>query len=102
MFDFTSTEIGEKAVLHLTGSLSVKDSPRIRSFLQSLKAKGIKELEFDFKNLNYLDSSGIGILLYSHNWMKETNKKVKITNMNSAVHAIFEIANLTEAFDIST
>lgn len=102
MFDFTSTEVGEKAILLLTGSLSVKDSPRIRSFLQSLKAKGIKELEFDFKDLNYLDSSGIGILLYSHNWMKETNKKVRIRNMNQAVRSIFEIANLTEAFDITS
>ncbi|TGK91330.1 anti-sigma factor antagonist [Leptospira brenneri] len=101
MFQYEIKQDGEKAFILFEGSLSLKDSPKLSTDIKSLiESEKIRELVLDFKNLSYLDSSGVGILLRTYSWTKEKDKQVRIINLSDEVRTIFTIANLLDIFQL--
>ncbi|PJZ46148.1 anti-anti-sigma factor [Leptospira brenneri] len=101
MFQYEIKQDSEKAFILFEGSLSLKDSPKLSTDIKSLiESEKIRELVFDFKNLSYLDSSGVGILLRTYSWTKEKDKQVRIINLSDEVRTIFTIANLLDIFQL--
>lgn len=101
MFQYEIKRENEKAFVHLEGSLSLRDSPKLRTDIKSLiDTEEIKELVLDFQKLTYLDSSGVGILLHTYSWTKEKNKEVRIINLSAEVRTIFTVANLLDIFQL--
>ncbi|MBM9546765.1 STAS domain-containing protein [Leptospira sp. 201903074] len=101
MFQYEIKRENEKAIVLLNGSLSLRDSPQFRTDLKALiETPEIQELVLDFKNLSYLDSSGIGILLHSYSWTKEKKKEVRIIHLSAEVRTIFTVANLLDIFQL--
>ncbi|MCT8332925.1 STAS domain-containing protein [Leptospira sp. 85282-16] len=101
MFQYEIKRENDKAIVLLNGSLSVKDTPKFRADLkEQIEMAEIKELVLDFKNLSYLDSSGIGILLHAYSWTKEKKKQVRIIHLSPEVRTIFAVANLLDIFQL--
>ncbi|TGL90894.1 anti-sigma factor antagonist [Leptospira congkakensis] len=101
MFQYEIKRENEKANVLLEGSLSLRDTPKLKADIKILiDTPEIKELVFDFKNLSYLDSSGIGILLHTYSWTKEKNKLVRIIHLSDEVRTIFTVANLLDIFQL--
>ncbi|TGK87054.1 anti-sigma factor antagonist [Leptospira noumeaensis] len=101
MFQYEIKRENEKALVLLEGSLSLRDTPKLKADIKTLiDNPEIQELVFDFKNLSYLDSSGIGILLHSYSWTKEKNKLVRIIHLSDEVRTIFTVANLLDIFQL--
>jgi len=101
MFEFKINREGESATLHFIGNLSVKDTSNLKKELIALRDSGVKSLTLDFAKLNFLDSSGIGILLHTYSWTKEKQGSIRIINMSNEVKTIFTISNLMDIFNIS-
>ncbi len=101
MFQYEIKRENEKALVLLKGSLSLRDTPKLKADIKILiDNPEILELVFDFKNLTYLDSSGIGILLHSYSRPKEKNKLVRIIHLSDEVRTIFTVANLLDIFQL--
>ncbi|XDD43877.1 STAS domain-containing protein [Leptospira sp. WS60.C2] len=101
MFQYEIKQEKEKAIIYLNGSLSLRDTPKLRTEIKELiDSDSIKELVLDFQHLSYLDSSGIGILLHTYSWTKEKNKKVKMVHLSNEIKTIFNVANLLEIFEV--
>ncbi|MCG6152220.1 STAS domain-containing protein [Leptospira bandrabouensis] len=101
MFQYEIKRENDKAIVLLNGSLSLKDTPKFRADLkEQIDTEAIKELVLDFKNLSYLDSSGIGILLHAYSWTKEKKKQVRIIHLSPEVRTIFAVANLLDIFQL--
>lgn len=100
MFEFNIDRDGDLATLHFVGNLSVKDTAKVKSELILLRDSGIKKLVFDFAKLEYLDSSGIGVLLHAYTWTKEKQGTIRIINMSKEVRPIFMISNLIDIFNV--
>jgi len=100
MFEFKIDRNGEEATVHFIGNLSVRDTAKVKSELIQLHDAGIKKLIFDFANLTYLDSSGIGILLHSYAWTKEKQGSIRIIHMSKELRPIFQISNLIDVFNV--
>ncbi|ADD02377.1 anti-sigma-factor antagonist [Thermoanaerobacter italicus Ab9] len=56
--------------------------------------KACKNLIFDFKNVNFMDSSGIGVIIGRYKKIKENNGKVAIVSANKQLHKIIEVSGL--------
>ncbi len=70
-------------------------------FVELVEEKNIKNITLDFKNVEKIDSSGLGKLLLFHKIIKEAQGKLKIENVNSQyVKKVFNMVNLTETLDI--
>lgn len=101
MFDFKVYSNESRAHIALIGSLSVREAKNLKDEIKKLLDSEITDLVFDFKELTYLDSSGIGILLHAHNWTRGTKKTITIQNVSPEVRTIFAVANLIKTFHIT-
>lgn len=59
-----------------------------------IKQNKSKNLILDFKNVTFVDSSGIGFILGRYNQLKTYRKKVYIANTNEQIKKIFKIAGI--------
>lgn len=59
---------------------------------------GIKKLVFDFKELEYISSAGLRVLLVSKKIMDQQGKLV-VKHANSSVKEIFDITGFTNILD---
>ncbi|MCI0563222.1 MAG: STAS domain-containing protein [Nitrososphaera sp.] len=54
----------------------------------------------DMKNLQYVSSAGLGILLAAEKRLNEGGHKLRLANMNSHLRDIFQMSRLDTVFEI--
>jgi len=100
MFSFESSKQGETTVFHLHGQLAMKDTVALRQAVQKVMAEKPDSLVFDLQDLQYLDSSGIALLLHTQKGMQAQGKRLRLRSMNQEIQTIFAVANLLDTFDL--
>jgi anti-anti-sigma factor len=72
--------------------------------LQSLYKKGVPKLVVDLSRTNFVDSHGLGIIVYYNTLMQKENRELVILNANpdksGYVHRLFELTNLDKVLRI--
>lgn len=89
---------GEKLAVALAGRLDTTTSPQLETELRSA-LDGIKELVFDFKDLAYISSAGLRVLLSAQKTMNKQGS-MKICNVNSDIMEIFDVTGFVDILDI--
>ncbi|MBP3891959.1 MAG: STAS domain-containing protein [Solobacterium sp.] len=94
----TKKQDGDKLVISLNGRL---DTTTVASLEEELgnSLEGIKDLEFDFSELEYISSAGLRVLLATQKKMTD-GKTMKITHVNDLVNEIFEVTGFQEFLTI--
>lgn len=59
-----------------------------------IEKKNIKNIIFDFESSNFMDSSGIGVIMGRYKQVTFTGGKVAVTNMNNSIDRIFRLSGL--------
>ena len=59
----------------------------------------IKDIEFDFKNSGFIDSSGIGVILGRYRQVQAMGGTVKVSNMSASVRKIIHMAGLHQLIE---
>jgi stage II sporulation protein AA (anti-sigma F factor antagonist) len=62
--------------------------------------KPIKNIIFDFKNINFMDSSGIGVIIGRYKKISSENGKVSVVNATDRVRKIFELSGMNKIINI--
>lgn len=84
----------------LSGSLYVNEATILREkFLEKIN-QGKKDFMIDFSNVNYIDSSGLGVLVSMQKRSKEKKGQVILKGLNGEVKKVFELTRLTKIFEI--
>jgi anti-anti-sigma factor len=60
----------------------------------------LKTTIVDFKNLDYISSAGLGVLLMTQKRLKESGDELLLRNMNSHIREIFRYAGFDMIFKI--
>lgn len=63
---------------------------------------GVKDISFDFSNLTYISSSGIGILISNLKSINTSGCSLKIENANEKILNIFKISKLEKIFNLNS
>ena len=89
---------GTKLTAAISGRLDTATTPDAEEQLKDGLDK-VTELVLDFKDLDYISSSGLRLLL---TLQKQMNKQgsMKITNVNDIVKEIFEITGFSDILTI--
>ena len=92
------TKQAGKLTISVTGSLDTTTAPALEAALNDA-LDGVTELVFDLKELEYISSAGLRILLSS---MKAMNQKgsMKVINVNRDIMEIFEMTGFSEVLTI--
>ena len=98
MLNIDMNSEGEKLTVKLEGRLDTTTSPELESELGK-SLDGIKELEFDFSDLEYLSSAGLRVLLNAQKTMNQQGE-MKLTGVSDTIKEIFEVTGFVDILTI--
>src|SRR2546421_4408183 len=88
------------AVIALNGEVDVYTSPRLKQEMVDLLNRGTVRLVVDLSAVQYLDSTGLGVLIGGLKRAREREGDLRLICDNPRILRIFEITGLTKIFDI--
>jgi len=75
-------------------------SPEFKTeLLRLIEAEHIRNILIDLKKVEYVDSSGLGALLFGHRQAKAKSGKLKLLNINPKVSTLIKIAKLEDILE---
>lgn len=81
--------------VRLTGELDHHTSMHLRDRINSLMDKFvIKNIIFNFRNLSFMDSSGIGVILGRYHQVKQKKGILVVCELNSMIEKIIQLSGL--------
>ncbi|WP_174615755.1 STAS domain-containing protein [Virgibacillus ihumii] len=91
-----------KSVVQLTGEIDAYTAPRLKSTILPLTEESGHTVEVNMEDVNYMDSTGLGVFISALKSTKETGSHLKLVNLQSRVARLFNITGLDEVIDIDT
>ncbi len=89
---------GEELTLIVSGRLDTQTAPELEKELNDVLS-GVKELVFDFSNLEYISSAGLRIILKAQVAMNKQGS-MKITGANDNIMEVFDITGFLDILTI--
>lgn len=87
--------------VNLNGELDHHTSDQLRSRLNAVMSESrIQHIVFNLKHLDFMDSSGIGIILGRYNQLKSVNGTVMVIGMKPLVKKVFELSGLSQIIKV--
>ncbi|QJA09480.1 anti-sigma F factor antagonist [Romboutsia sp. CE17] len=65
-----------------------------------LMTKPVKNIIFDFENINFMDSSGIGVIIGRYKKISSEKGKVSVININSRVKKVFDLSGMNKIINV--
>jgi len=91
---------GDALVLRPVGDVDLSRSPAMRERLTKAIASPAKKLIVDLSKVPYMDSSGVATLVEALQHCRKAGKKLVLAALQPKVRSIFEIAKLTQVFEV--
>ena len=82
--------------------LDANNSEELKAELRRLFDSGTKDLVIDLKEIHFIDSSGLGVLVSGYKNASILHGSLKLSNLQSQVKSMFELTRLHRVFDIFT
>ena len=89
---------GEAVTLIVSGRLDTQTAPELENELDSVLS-GLKELTFDFANLEYVSSAGLRVILKAQKAMNAQGS-MKLTGVNDSIMEVFDITGFLDILTI--
>lgn len=89
LVEFTATELDHHIATYVRENVD-----------EIIVRKNIKNIIFDFKNIKFMDSSGIGVIIGRYKKIANKNGKVSMINMNSRVEKVFNLSGMSKIISV--
>ena len=80
--------------------IDAHNSTELKEYLLQLIESEEKHIIIQLKNVRFVDSSGLGALLFGHKHMAAKSGQFALTNIQQQVLSMFELTRLTRVFEI--
>lgn len=98
--DIDIKEMGEHKVIEVSGEVDLYNVSELKKALFSVTDGSHQSVIVDMKDVNYMDSSGIGALVAGQKKMKAHNGRFALMNVHDDVLNILKLATLDRFFKI--
>lgn len=95
----TRTE-GQRTVIEVGGEIDVYTAPKLREQLVDLVADGNYDLVVDMQRVDFLDSTGLGVLVGGLKRVRAHDGSLRLVCSQERILKIFRITGLTKVFPI--
>ena len=99
-FKLESKNTDEFLVLYPKGELDVYNTKKFKEKSLKIYEKDKKDILFDCSELEYLDSTGLGSLIFISKEIEKDGHKIVIENLNNSILKLFKITKLEDMFEI--
>jgi anti-sigma B factor antagonist len=88
-------------IVDLRGRVDFGDgSKRLRETLGDLVTRGTKNVLLNMKEVDFVDSSGIGEMVRGHVQLAKIGGQLKLVNLSKHVHMLLQVTSLDKVFEI--
>jgi anti-anti-sigma factor len=101
MAEFSVEPQGDGCRLLLLGDLTASLVPSLRDALKAQVGRGAKELVFDLEHTRILDSSGIGLLIATHNSLARVGAKMAVRNVSADLLHLLQTMRLVGRLNVA-
>lgn len=84
----------------LTGKLTVNDHSSFRKIITMEAVKPGSELELDMSGVDFIDSAGLGMLLYAEKQSKANGWHLAVKGPQGQVRKMIELGKLDQVLDV--
>ena len=91
---------GNKASVSLEGKIYAHDAGIIRDELLAAIERGVNTINMDLSRLEYIDSSGLGVLVTIHKHTLDKNGKLVLTGVHGMAAEILKRTRLDKVLHI--
>jgi anti-sigma F factor antagonist len=94
--------VEEVKVIQLSGILDAAQSQEFRTKIDEIlqKESSTKIVLLDFKEVTFMDSSGLGALVLAFKSLKSVDRKLVICSINEQIRILFELTGMDKIFKI--
>ena len=93
------TEEGNISTVFLNGEIDMDVTDKAKEVILPLVEAG-KEVHLNLKDVSYMDSSGISVLIESHQKAEEKNTKVILKDISKPVLKVIMMAKLEQILNL--
>ena len=95
--EITKSSRGGKMNIAVSGRIDTRTAPELEEMVRSLDE--ITDLTFDFKDVQYISSAGLRVILIAQKTMNKQGS-MTIRNVSSEIMEIFEVTGLSDLLNI--
>jgi anti-sigma B factor antagonist len=88
------------AVLRIGGEVDLYSAPQIRERIIQLRDDGIRHVVADLREVDFLDSTGLGVLVGGLKRLREQDGSLKVVTAAGRIPQLFRLTGLDRAFHL--
>ncbi|MCX7025510.1 MAG: anti-sigma factor antagonist [Spirochaetes bacterium] len=92
---------GNNYIIDVNGEMDLYNSYKLKELVMKMLEKKVEKFIINLENVDYIDSSGIGALIYICSTIKKMNFRLIITNIHGSVKKVIELTKLMGYFPIT-
>jgi anti-sigma B factor antagonist len=93
-------ESGTSRHVYLSGSCDLATAPALRQTLHALNPPEVNDVILDVRDLEFIDSTGLGVVLGAMRRMREGGGALAIAGANGIVRRVLEITDLDKVIPL--
>jgi anti-anti-sigma factor len=90
----------QKVIVEIIGKLSYEDYQTFRQIVEEILSIEKAQCSFDLKNLDFLDSAGLGMFLFAKERIEANGGKLLLINPKDHIFKLLELGGFGEIFQI--
>jgi anti-sigma B factor antagonist len=87
---------GRTAVVAVTGELDLASSPELEGKLDEVWSSDADQLVIDLRALEFMDSTGLSIIVGAHQRLAETGRKLSVVKGPPQVQRLLDLTGVSE------
>jgi len=80
---------GDRRIVHIKNKITFEHCPLLQSRLDAVLEEGVREVVIDFRDVPFMDSSGIGEILRLYKLVRDRHGELVLVNPNQKLHNLF-------------
>lgn len=86
--------------IYITGEVDIYSSQNLKERLYNIVETKKQDIKIDCAGMNYIDSTGLGILVGALKKAKEFGSEISVINLKDNIKKLFLITGLDKVFNI--
>jgi anti-sigma B factor antagonist len=82
------------------GEVDIYTSPELKNKIFGLIEEKNQDITINGEYLEYIDSTGLGVLMGIYKKLQEKNLNIKVINLKPNIYKLFDITGLNKVFNI--
>lgn len=95
----TSTQ-NDVEIVSLDGELDTNTSSQAETHLNELRAGGAKKIVLNFKDLDFISSAGLRVLLANAQELQNVGGELRVCHLNADVQEVFDISGFSTLLNV--